>query len=110
MSENVTRIHLTDDDGQPTGRWFNPDAAQKWEEATRWDGSNHISLATGSQWNHEILYRTASGAWVLHWWSQWQGSAPSYRDISAKEAAAWLVRCDHEPPAALAEYVSEMEV
>ncbi len=77
------------------GTWFNPDAATKFEEATRWNGNNHVSLATGSQWEHEMLYRTAKGAWVLHCWSQWQGSTPSYEIITETDANVWLIRQGH---------------
>ena len=31
-------------------------AKSSWEEATRWDGNNNISKATGSQWEHETLH------------------------------------------------------
>jgi hypothetical protein len=41
---------------------LNTEAAQDcWPEAIYWDGSNQISKATGSQWNHETLYRSARG-------------------------------------------------
>jgi hypothetical protein len=33
-----------------TGRWFDLDKAERFEEATFWDGRNRISLATKSQW------------------------------------------------------------
>jgi hypothetical protein len=112
MTDKVSqkRIQLQDEEGAPTGKWFDPAKATEWEEATWWNGNNHISRATGSQWEHETLYRTAGGAWVLHHWSQWQGSTESYTLVSASEAAAWLVRCEHEPPAELSQYVNESEV
>lgn len=80
-----------------TGGWFDLDAATKYEEGRRWDGSNHISLATGSQWDHECLYRTRSGRWVLHHWSQRQGSGDSWREIDDAAAAQWLVANEHDP-------------
>jgi hypothetical protein len=86
-----SRIVLTDG----TGRYFDGAKAQSWDEATRWNGNNHISRATGSQWEHERLYRTPAGIYVLHHWSQWQGSTESYEQISADEAAAWLSRNEH---------------
>lgn len=110
MSEKVTRIQVQDEDGETTGRWFDPSKATRWEEATRWDGRNHISRATGGQWEHEALYRTAGGAWVLHSWSQWQGSGESYVMIKPSEAAAWLVRAEEEPPEELQVYVRESEI
>ena len=80
-----------------SGSWFDLDTAEAFDEATRWDGNNHISLVTGSQWDHECLYRTASGRWVLNHWSQWQGSSESWTEVSNSEAATWLVTNGHEP-------------
>lgn len=77
------------------GRWFCPDTAKLYEERMRWNGSNHISCATGSQWEHEQLYRTVGGTYVLHAWSQWQGSTPSYEIIGAQDAHAWLIAQGH---------------
>lgn len=111
VAQKQKRIHLTDEQGEATGRWYDPAKADSWEEATRWDGNNHVSLATGSQWDHELLIRTAGGTWVLHRWSQWQGSRPSYRAITPKEAAAWFIRNEHtEVPEELTQYVEEAEV
>jgi len=90
----MTRIALTDG----SGKWFDEDKAEVFNEDTDWDGNNRISCATGSQWNHETLYRTKSKRWVLNWWSQWQGSTETYTEIDDKTAAAWLVRNGHEHP------------
>lgn len=81
------------------GRWFDRMAASKFDESTRWDGSNHISVATGSQWDHEALYLTASGTWILHRWSQWQGSTDSYEVVSVEAATMWLIDQGHDAPA-----------
>jgi hypothetical protein len=92
----MRRIALTDPDtGAPTATWFDADRATVYEEATHWDGSNTISDATGTQWDHEELYRTATGRWVLHAWSQWQGQPETYTEIPAAEATDWLLRNDH---------------
>ena len=91
------------------GGWYDPDKAETWEEGTRWDGRNHVSLATGSQWDHEELHRTAKGVWVLRRWSQWQGSRETHERIDAEAAAEWLVRNGREPPAELAEEVAAAE-
>lgn len=87
----MARQALTDG----TARYFDPKRAERFDEATRWNGNNHISCATGSQWAHEVLYRTTTGIWVLHHWSQWQGSSPSWLEISNAEAARWLVTNGH---------------
>jgi len=94
-----------------SGRWFDLDRSVRYEEATFWDGRNRISRATGSQWDHEVLYRTAGGRWVKHWWSQWQGSVDRWEEIDPVEAAGWLVRNGYDPAEAGLEAVAgELEV
>ncbi|MGH7177241.1 MAG: hypothetical protein ACREJC_07670 [Tepidisphaeraceae bacterium] len=73
-------------------------AKRSWEEASRFDGSNHISKATGSEWAHEQLYRSRKGRYYLERWSQWQGSTPGAEWISKRAAAAWLAANEHEIP------------
>jgi hypothetical protein len=97
----MNRVALTD------GRWFDLDAASRFAEGEYFDGHNYISKATGSQWEHEALYRTAGGSWILTRWSDWQGSpAPTYEAIPDAAAAAWLAANGHE---ACAEY-AELEI
>lgn len=81
----MKRINVSD------GTWFNEETATEYPENTYWNGNNHISLATGSQWDHELLYCTKGGAWVLHRWSQWQGSGASYERIGAPKAGKSVV-------------------
>jgi len=69
-----------------------------WKEATDWDGNNHISRATGSQWDHETLYRSRKGRYYIVIKSQWQGTLPSARWVTPVEAAAWLIHNDEEVP------------
>lgn len=85
-------------------------ATQSWNEDTRWDGNNRISVATGGQWTHETLYRSKKGRYYIEHSSQWQGSTPSAEWISKRNAASWLLANGHEVPAELeaeAEQVSE---
>jgi hypothetical protein len=91
------------------GRWFDMDRAERFQQDTYWDGQNHISRATGSQWNHQILFRTASQRWILRSWSQWEGSGETWDEISDDDAARWLVRNGHDHPDA-AEAIAELEV
>ena len=102
----MKRIALTDQ----SGRWFDRSKAECYEEESLWNGNNHISCATGSQWGHEELYRTASGRWILHNWSQWQGSTPSYTEIDDEEAAVWFSRQGMEVPERLASAQAVLEV
>lgn len=94
----------------PDGRWFDINQASRFEEATEWDGRNRISKATGSQWDHEELYLTANGHWILHRWSQWQGVPDTWSEIEPEEAVRWLIRNGHEVPEGYEELVRELEV
>ncbi len=83
-------------------------ASESWEEDTRWDGNNHISVATGSQWNHQTLYRSRRGRFYIVHTSQWQGSLPSAEWVSEREAVRWLLANNEEVPAELAALVAEV--
>lgn len=102
----VVRENVFDRDGNFIG-WFDRAKAEKFEEATRWNGNNHVSIATGSQWDHQALYRTAGGRWVLHGWSQWEGRPERYRFISADEAREWLLL--NQEDGAVEKYFGEIE-
>jgi len=78
-------------------------ATASYQEALDWNGKNHISRATGSQWEHETLYRSSKGRWYIVRKSQWQGTLPEARWVTAEEAARWLALNDHELPEELAE-------
>ena len=93
----MTRIQIGN------GRWFDEDTATQYEESSTFNGHNFISDATGDQWEHQALYHTRSGTWILHSWSQWQGSRETYEVVSAHDAAAWLRSQGHEGAAELAE-------
>lgn len=79
--------------------WYDADKATSYDEDTRWDGNNHISLATGTQWGHERLDRTAGGRWAIYSWSQWQGVSPSARFVTAEQAKEWMIRNDYSAEA-----------
>lgn len=87
----MPKIVLTDG----TARWFYTEDAETFEEDTRWDGNNHISCATQTWGEHEVLYRTKGKQWVLHHWSQWQGSHPTWELIEDQEAVRWLIVNGH---------------
>jgi hypothetical protein len=98
-----------------SGSWFDRDKAIVFKEKTKWDGKDHISVPTSSQWEHETLYFTRSGNWVKHWSSQWQGTQDTYEKIEAKDAVEWLVINEYmeherlnELPAAIREQVNGM--
>lgn len=88
----MKRTALTDG----TNRWFNQESSKSFKENTRWDGNNHISLSTGSQWRHEMLFRTKSQKWILNFWSQYQGEPETYNEITDQEAAEWFIKNEYE--------------
>jgi len=79
-------------------------AVALWEEDTTWDGSNSISVNTGTQWEHEQLYKSRKGNYWLEHWSQWQGSRAWAEFVPAEEAAKWLMLNGKDLPADLAKH------
>lgn len=92
-----------------TGGWIDVHKATDFQEATYWNGSNLISRATGSQWDHEALYRSVKGRWVLCCWSQREGTPEGWTEIDHDQAAQWLVRNGHEH-GELASLIADLEV
>jgi hypothetical protein len=91
------------------GTVVDTDKAQAtWKEATEWDGNNHISKATGSQWNHQQLYKSRKGRYYVEHWSQYQGSRAHVEWVSPEEATRWLVANDHALPEDLQKYEAEV--
>jgi hypothetical protein len=83
-------------------------ATQHWNEDTYWDGNNHISKATGSQWDHQTLYRSRKGRYYVEHTSQWQGSRDSAEWVSNEEAARWLLAQGTDLPPALSALESQI--
>jgi hypothetical protein len=113
----MIRTILTDG----SGKWFDADKAISFDEDTWHDGSNFISCATGSQWDHERMYCTRGGTWVLNSWSNYQNVREQYTEVDLDDAVMWLCanRCcggsDFEslPQSvrdAVAETLNELEV
>jgi len=71
-------------------------ATRSWEEGKRHDGQNMISLATGSQWEHEVLHRSRRGRYWLEHYSDWQGSTPRAEWIGEHAATQWLMVNERE--------------
>ena len=83
-------------------------AKQSWDEETRWDGNNSISIPTGSQWNHQKLHKSRKGRYWLECWSQWQGSTPHAEWISPQEATRWLIANGQELPEDLKKFEEDV--
>ncbi|MCR4340115.1 MAG: hypothetical protein NUW01_09565 [Gemmatimonadaceae bacterium] len=83
-------------------------ASAEWAEETDWNGNNHISRATGSQWEHETLYRSRRGRYYTVHTSQWQGSTPRAEWVSPEAATRWLLLMGHDLPEDLAALEGEV--
>jgi hypothetical protein len=72
-------------------------ASDFWEEGSRWNGSNHISMATGSQWHHQRLHKSRKGRYYVEHSSNYQGTTPHVEWVSPQEACRWLLANEHDP-------------
>lgn len=83
-------------------------ATKSWGEETRFNGNNHISIHTGSQWVHQRLYRSRKGRYYVEHKSQFAGSAPHCEWVSPQEATRWLMLNDDDLPDDLAQYADKV--
>ena len=105
----MKRVSLTDGSGQ----WFDSEKAECYKENFYHDGRNFISKATGSQFEHETVYITKGGKFILNGWSNWQGSVETYKIISKEEAAEWFGKQgfqDSEIPDIFLDEVYKLEI
>jgi hypothetical protein len=81
---------------------------QQWKESITWNGNNMVSKATGSQWDHETMYRSKRGRYYIERTTQWQGR-PNYAYwLSEQEACAWLIINEHLVPDDLLQFVDQI--
>lgn len=104
----MRRIALTED-GQ-NGYWFDADKAEMFKEDTYWNGQNHISKATDSQWVHETLFLTASKKWIKMTDSNYAGTRDQVEIISENEAAEWFLSQEMDLPLSLEKYAEKYEI
>ena len=105
----MKRVSLTDRSGQ----WFDSEKAEFYKENIYHDGRNFISMATRSQFEHETIYITKSGKFILNHWSNWQGSVETYEIISKDDAAEWFGKQgfqDNEIPDIFLDEVYKLEI
>jgi len=84
-------------------------ASQSWKESTNWNGNNHISVNTGSQWEHQTLHCSRKGRYWIECTSQWQGSTPHAEWLSEHGATKWLILNGKDLPEALKHLANEVE-
>lgn len=107
----MRRINITEN-GLNTPQWFDADSAETYKEKSTWNGSNWISNITGSQFHHEMLYKTKLGKWVLGKWSDYQGSVDSFEVITEETAMEWFIRNEgiEHIPAELEKNITKYEI
>src|SRR3990167_1943646 len=66
------------------------------------DGRNRVCVHTGSQWEHQMLYRSRRGRYYLAHLSSYQGSRDYAEWLSPEAAARWLVLNESGIPEELA--------
>lgn len=108
--EAMTRINVYTSDpyeGKTLAGWFDPDKAEiREEENTQ---GNMVGIHSGVH-KHEALYRTAGGRWVLHRWSDYRDSEPTYEFITDDQAKKWLIIDESDSANQLIErYFGELE-
>jgi hypothetical protein len=101
----MARCNITNEEGEFLGWFDNESCKTSFTEDTWFNGHNHISKATGSQWVHETLYLTAKGTWVIENSSAW---CTKYAQVSNTEAATWLMVNDYENSDAIPQEIKEI--
>ena len=94
----MARQIVTDHDGNLTG-WFDPDKGTEYPEGERWTGQSNVSLATGTEWDREALWRTAKDRWVLHSWARRDEAEESWHYVDEGQARDWLLRNEYDAQA-----------
>jgi hypothetical protein len=94
----MATYRIVDEDGQGAVLVNTKNAIESWNEDTEFDGRNQISKATGSQWEHETLYKSRKGNYYIVHESNWQGTTPEAEMLTRQEAARWLILNNHDLP------------
>jgi hypothetical protein len=75
-----------------SGRWFDKDSAKAWREsAIQVDDGKSISRITGNSWEHEMLYFTADGFFVAHFFDDHHPDRSQYVELNEEKAIRWLL-------------------
>lgn len=83
-------------------------AVDHWKEERDFDGKNHVSRATGSQWEHEELFLSSKGTFWLLESNDWQGLRSKARVLTPLEASRWLLIMGYGLPNVLASFEDEL--
>jgi hypothetical protein len=88
----VRKQELTDN----SGRWFDMDSAKVYLEAVMLapDGTP-VSRAAGNSWEHETLYLTTHGTFVMHFADEHNPTLNQFVEWDVKKAVKWLLANGH---------------
>lgn len=88
----MDKVSLTDN----SGRWFDKDSAKEWREAVILaDDGTPVSMATRNSWEHETLYLTKAGSFVMWFFNEHNHSLSQYVEWDEDKAAKWLLANGH---------------
>ncbi len=84
----MNKVPLNDN----SGRWFDLQSARSWPEAVMLasDGTP-VSRATGNSWEHETLYLTTHGSFVLGFFDEHNPSHTQFVEWDQTRAVKWLI-------------------
>jgi hypothetical protein len=84
----MRKVYLSDQ----SGRWFDLDAAQSWDQETVWfSGPGRRFPAGLVEARQETLFRTAEGVFVLYCSHDTDSALDTYTEISWPQAMKWLI-------------------
>ena len=91
----MRKTFLTDN----SARWFDLDASKTFREAVVVHEGAVISRATGNSWEHETLYLTQGGSFIICFSNDHTDlanlSEPQYEEWGEKKAIQWLIANGH---------------
>jgi hypothetical protein len=85
----MNRITLADN----SGRWFDIDAARRFDEKGMLaEDGTFVSLASGNSWEHETLYLTTNGTYIMHFFNDHNPSLSQFQLYDEEKGVQWLLR------------------
>src|SRR5437016_2404935 len=102
----MRKITLTDN----SGRWFDLEATRRFDESTAYAGDGvDVSRQTGNSWEHETLFLTTNGMFVLHCLNDRNPTLASFTEYPPDKAIPWLLANGYPDEVAKMEYRSAVD-
>jgi hypothetical protein len=90
----MRKQELTDN----SGRWFDIESAKIYTEAIIMASPSSctgVSRATGNSWEHETLYLTMHGAFIMHFFDEHNPTLSQFIEWDVNTAVKWLLSNGH---------------